>query len=465
MLDVSGHVRRTRNNAKVVEAVWTPENTVRITYNQGVKQACMNPMHGRAKLSYKVLHLVKCTWKHNISLMTAIPSTAKAKIYQYSHKICQACMVKYGPRCFKCDPSEGDIVPKLDTVFGEVAVTSVEDFTDSVRKWQHRRDEIEASYLVLHCTVVGREARFLRRKFDLKRWTTVHIVYSDVRDRMEPAGSGQNLEDSMFQNVWKTVMTEKVHSQDQPLISLFGNILLNEGVTFKDFKVNDVLVMYQPNIFAHLEGDAMGASINTLSLQLPLSRTFVEVAPSDCCLHDAVVHVQREPRTVEDDSFFLHGDLVARLFYKGVKKYFGQKICAEFEQRSMLGEQLNIGEEGHKLPFRKLFAARGGEVQFRRVANATQDVARRGGDMRSRVCSADTSVFELVCWTARGAPSGGDFVIPGLMYKFETNPGSALVFRPQRYFHATLPVSNRDLMNEKFAASFVTPTSVFQPTD
>ncbi|KAG0609132.1 hypothetical protein M758_8G160300 [Ceratodon purpureus] len=454
--DDEGPARRTRINAKVVEAVWTPEKTVRITYDIGVKHACMNPAHGKGTKLYTVLHLTRCTWKHNVSLMKPIPSITKPKLYQYCHKLCQSCLDKYGPQCFKCYPSDGDIVPKLDTVFAEVVITCVEDFTDAVREWQIRRDDVEASYLVLHCTVLGPEASLLRRKLDLKRSTTVHIVYSDVRDRMEPAGSGQNLEDTMFKNVWKIMMTEKVHSQDRPLVSFYGNILLNEGVTFNDFRVNDLLLMYQPNILTPLEQEAMRASINTLSLQLPFLRPFVEVAPSDCCLHDAVVHTHREPRTVEDDAVFQHGNLVAGLFYESAKRQFGDKIFAEFLQRAVLGERLKIGEEGQKLPFGKLFAARGGDVQFRRVATATQDVARRERDMRTRVCSVDTSGFELVCWTSRGAPSGGDFVIPGLMYKFETNSGSALIFRPRRYFHATLPASNRDLKNEKFAASFVT---------
>lgn len=440
----------------MTEAAWTTGNTVRITYNKGVKHACMNPIHGKANVSYRVLHLVRCTWKQNVKLMTAIPSTAKSKLYQYSHKLCEACVRKYGPHCFKCDPVEGDIVPKLDTVFGVAAILTVDDFTDAVQKWEQRRDEIEASYVVLHCTVLGPEARLLRRKFGLKRSTTVHVVYSDVRDRPAAAGSGQNLEDSTFQNVWRTVMAEKVHSQDRSLVSFFGNILLNVGMSFKDFRLHDILLMYNPNVFSPTEGDAVTASINTLSLQLPLTRTFVEAAPSDCCLRDAVAHTERDPVSVEDDGLFLHGSLVASLFYRSAKRHFGEKICAEFERRAELGERLKVGEDGRKLPFRQLFAARGGEVQFRRVANETHDVARRG-DIRSGVCSADTTGFELVCWTCRGAPGGGDFVIPGLMYKFETNSGSALLFRPRRYFHATLPTSNRDLRNEKFAASFVTP--------
>jgi hypothetical protein len=455
-LDVAerGQVRQTRRNAKVVEAVWTPEKTVRITYNQAVRHACINPIHGKGKATYSVLHLVRCTWKHNVKLMKETPSIAKSKPYQYTHKICEECMVKYGPHCFKCEPlDDSDIVPKLGTVFGEAAIMSVEDFTDAVRKWQQRRDGTDASYLVLHCTVLGPEARLLRRKFNLKRRTTVHVVYSDVRDRMEPAGSGQNLEESMFQRVWKTVMTERVHAQNQPLAAFFGNILLNDGVTFRDFRVNDLLVVYQPDVFVSspLEADAMRASINTLSL----ARTDADEA-AECCLRDAVVHSQREARTVEDDELVLHGDLVASLLYKNARRQFGEKLCAEFEQRARLGERLKLGEDGQKLPFRKLFAARGGEVPFRRVARATQDVASRAGDMRSRVCSVDTSGFELVCWTSRGAPRGGDFVIPGLMYKFETRSGSALVLRPRRYFHATLPASHRDLKNDKFAASFVT---------
>jgi hypothetical protein len=228
---------------------------------------------------------------------------------------------------------------------------------------------------------------------------------------------------------------------------------LNDGVTFRDFRVNDLLVVYQPDVFVSspLEADAMRASINTLSL----ARTDADEA-AECCLRDAVVHSQREARTVEDDELVLHGDLVASLLYKNARRQFGEKLCAEFEQRARLGERLKLGEDGQKLPFRKLFAARGGEVPFRRVARATQDVASRAGDMRSRVCSVDTSGFELVCWTSRGAPRGGDFVIPGLMYKFETRSGSALVLRPRRYFHATLPASHRDLKNDKFAASFVT---------
>lgn len=68
---------------------------------------------------------------------------------------------KYGPQCFKCYPSDGDIVPKLNTVYAEVVITCVEDFTDAVREWQIRRDDVEASYLVLHCTVLGPEASLL----------------------------------------------------------------------------------------------------------------------------------------------------------------------------------------------------------------------------------------------------------------------------------------------------------------
>lgn len=386
-------------------------------------------------------------------MMTAIPSTERSKLFQYCHKLCEPCLSRYGPRCFKCEPVEGDVTPIMNTVFGSEAITCVEDFRDSVKRWQDHRDEAEAMYLVLHCTVIGPEASLLRRRFSLKRSTVIHIVYSDVRDKMEPAGSGTNLEESEYQHVWKTTMKEKVHRQDFSMVSFFGNILLNESLCFNDFRVNDLLLMYEPNIFNSLEEDAIRVSINSLHMQ---SLPYVQAGPSECCLRDAVVHTHREPASREDDCTFQHGNLVASLFYEGIKRYFGGKIISEFEQRAGLGEALRIGDEGQKLPFRKLYAARGGEVRFRRVGNTTHDVARR--DARSRVCGWDTSGFELVCWTQRGNPVGGDFVIPGLMYRFETNPGCALIFRPTRYFHATLPTQNRDLKNEKFAAAFVTPT-------
>jgi hypothetical protein len=270
---------------------------------------------------------------------------------------------------------------------------------------------------------------------------------------MEPAGSGTNLEESEFQNLWKTTMKEKVYNQDHNLVAFFGNILLNESLSFNDFRVNDLLLMYSPNIFDSLEENAIRLSINSLQLHVQSPRA----TPTECCLHDAVVHAHREPSSEEDDCTFQHGNLVASVFYKAVKRSFGSKIVAEVEQRAGLGEALRIGDEGQKLPFLKLYASRGGEVQFRRVASISQDAARRDNP-RSRVCGWDTSGFEVVCWTQRGHPKGGDFVIPGLMYRFETSPGSTLIFRPTRYFHATLPTQNRDLLNEKFAAAFSTPT-------
>lgn len=437
-----------------MEAVWTPAKTVRITYDIGMKHACMNPIHGKAKQTYKVLHLVKCSWKNNVSMMTDVLSTDRSKPFQYCHKLCEPCLDMNGNRCFKCPPGEEGVTPILHTVFGSDSVTCVEDFKDSIERWSVLQREAQAAYIVVHCTVVGPEARLLRRKFSLKRSTRIHIVYSDVRDRMRQAGSGMNLEESVFQHMWRTIMKEKVPCQEsQSIVSFNGNILLNESLSFNDFRTEDLLLLYERNIFDRVEEEAIRVSINSLHTQ---SHPYVQAESSECCLRDAVVHTHREPTSQEDDCMFQLGNLVANLFYKAVKRYFSHKIVSEFEQRAGIGEALRIGDEGQKLPFRKLFAARGGEVRFRSVSNATHDVARR--DARSKVCGWDTSGFELVCWTQRGRPVGGDFVIPGLMYRFETSPGSCMIFRPSRYFHATLPMQNRDLKNEKFAAAFVTPT-------
>lgn len=89
------------------------------------------------------------------------------------------------------------------------------------------------------------------------------------------------------------------------------------------------------------------------------------------------------------------------------------------------------------MPFHNLYVARGGEVQLRR------GMAQDGGG------------FEIVCWTCYGAPAGGEFVVPGLMYKFDTGQGSTVLFRPNRFYHATLPAENRDRVNEKFAVAVV----------
>lgn len=446
-----------RNNARVTEAVWTPAKTVRITYDIGMKHACMNPVHGKAMTTYTVLHLVSCPWKNNVSMMTATPPTNKSKLYQYCHKLCEPCLNKYGPRCFKCDPPETEKTPLLNTVFGEEAITSVKDFLDSVQKWQQRREIAEVPFLVLHCTVLGKEARLIRQRFDLRRWTVVHIVYSDVRDKMEPGGSGTNLADSKFKDSWITIMKEKVYIQNQPMVSFFGNILLN-NLTFEDFKVHDVMVMYQPKIFNTFEARALRAALNSLYTYTPTSNAENEASVSSfgSCLHDAVVHTQRTPVTKEDQCLFENGNIVATQFYKSITEYFGGKIVSELEQRACLGQDLRVGDEGLKVPFHCMYIARGGEVKFRRGTNATHDVARRAGDARSRICTSDTSAYEIVCWTSCGAPQGGDFVIPGLMYKFQTDQGSALIFRPKRFFHATLPAENRDLGNEKYAAAFVT---------
>lgn len=148
-----------------------------------------------------------------------------------------------------------------------------------------------------------------------------------------------------------------------------------------------------------------------------------------------MTHSQRTRRGECDQALYDSANLVATQIYHGIASHFGSEVCRELERRgSGIEDEMRIGLEDETVPFRSLYVARGGEVEHRRGV---------------------VDGIEIVCWTSYGNPEGGEFVVPGLMYKFETGQGSTILFRPKRFYHATLPPENRDSVNEKFAVALI----------
>jgi hypothetical protein len=369
---------------------------------------------------------------------------------QYSPTMCEDCYAEYshtGP-CITCDDIddiEEDVEPILNILYAEDTISSSSDYVSLVKKWQDRRAKSGASFLVLHCNLLGREAQILRQKFCLKRHTTVHIVYSDVREDEAVPGSGVDLDSSPLKETWRIDMKKKVKTIREPTAVFLGNILLN-GMSFEDFTLDDVLIMYVPTIFAEFYAHSLSALMNSLHTFTPFlddsarkssSGGKVKAPAPVCCLENAVTHSQRKRISERDQALYDSANLVASQLYNGVSSHFGPHVCQELEQRAGLGHELRIGLEDETVPFHNLYVARGGEVRLRRGM------------------AGNSSGFEIVCWTAYGVPEGGEFVIPGLLYKFDTGQGSTILFRPNRFYHATLPPEKRDIVNEKFAVALV----------
>ncbi|XP_073393741.1 uncharacterized protein [Physcomitrium patens] len=377
-----------------------------------------------------------------------VMSSAQSFQVAGSHRSCQeiyeACSTDADHERSSID-CEGEMEVILDTLYGEEAITSASGFVELVRKWQDRRAECGTSFLVLHCDLFGQEAQLIRQRFSLKRNTNVHIVYSDVREGDAVVGSGYNLDTSFFKVTSKTAMKEKVKTIKEPTVVFLGNVLLN-GNNLGDFTLDDILVMYVPTIFAEFYAHSLSALMNSLHTFTPFlddgSRKSIRggkvKAPAPvCCLENVVTHSQRKRLSERDQALYDSANLVATQLYNGMSSYFGSLICQDLEQRSArLGFDLRIGLEDETVPFDNLYVARGGEVQLRRGVG-------------------DSSSYEIVCWTAYGSPEGGEFVIPGLLYKFDTGQGSTILFRPNRYYHATLAPEKRDIVNEKFAVALV----------
>lgn len=456
--------KRRRVHARVIEAKWTAAGTtVQITYDgNGVKHGCMNPLHGARKAPYHVLHLVKCPWKNNVKMMTSKPRITKSKPFQYCHKLCPDCLAQYGPRrCFKCDWNS-DTKLLFDTVVGDEAITSAEDFVACCKKWSAQQTKLNASFLVLHCTVLGREAQHLRHIFNLKGDTMIQIVYSDVRERTAMAGSGINLEASQFKDSWMTSMKEKVRGIKDPFVAFYGNVLLsNHKLT--DLTLEDVLVMYMPNILDEFQAQALPRLINTVHTFTPSldigsrksTRGKVIAPVRGCCLENTVVHSQRQPLTLQDQCLFEDANYIGSQFYKSMVSCFGAKVSHRLEHMVGLGQELRIGVGGgDTAPFHNLYMSRGGEVKLR--LGGREAAGNSGTTSTQETSESSPPQFEVVCWTKLGSPSGGEFVIPGLLLKFATDGGgSAILFRPNRYYHATLPTENRDLRSEMFAVAFI----------
>ena len=371
----------------------------------------------------------------------------------YCPKMCEECYAEYGHSgpCVTCDDiadteEAEDVEPLLDTLHAEDTIASASDYVSLVKKWQDRRAQLGASFLVLHCNLLGQEAQILRQRLCFKRNTTVHIVYSDVREAHGAPGSGVDLDASPLKETWRIIMKEKVNTIRDPTVVFLGNILLNGRTTFQDLTLDDVLIMYVPTIFAEFYAHSLSALMNSLHTFTPFlddgarksSRGGKVKAPAPvCCLENAVTHSQRKRISERDQALYDSANLVATQLYKGVSSHFGPHICQELEQRAGLGHELRIGLEDETVPFHNLYVARGGEVHLRRGM------------------ASDSSGFEIVCWTAFGSPEGGEFVVPGLLYKFHTGQGSTILFRPNRFFHATLPPEKRDVVNEKFAVALI----------
>lgn len=326
-----------------------------------------------------------------------------------------------------------DVVESLlDTVYAEETITSTEDYINQVKKWQHRRSELGASFVILHCNLLGQEAQIVRQKFSLKRNTGIHIVYSEVRDG---AAYGTNLEASSFRETWKTEIQQKAKTIREPT-AVFA--MRETRGSLDDLTMEDLLIMYVPTIFAEFYAHSLSALMNSLHTFTPfLDRKSSRVrAPAPaCCLENAVTHAQRKRRSERDQALYDSANLVATQLYHGIASHFGSKLCRELEMRgSGIDLEQRIGLEDETVPFCNLYVARGGEVEHRRGL-------------------ADG--FEIVCWTCYGSPGGGEFVVPGLMYKFDTGQGSTVLFRPNRFYHATLPPENRDVVNEKFAVALI----------
>ncbi|XP_024372993.1 uncharacterized protein [Physcomitrium patens] len=386
--------------------------------------------------------------KSYVMLKLRVMSSTQSLQTGAPHQSCQK--IREG-RYTEDDPSRPSINTDVeletiyDILYGEEAITSGSDFVRLVRMWQDRRAKAGTSFLVLHCVLLGHEAQMLRQKFSLKRNTSVQIVYSDVREGDGVAGSGVNLDTSIFKATWKTTMKEKVKTIKEPITVFLGNTLLN-GIHLSDFTLDDILIMYVPTIFAEFYAHSLSALMNSLHTFTPFlddsSRTSsrggkVKAPAPVCCLENAVTHSQRKRMSERDQALYDSANLVASQLYNGISSYFGPQVCRDLEQRSAgLGHDLRIGLEGETVPFHNLYVARGGEVQLRRGLG-------------------DSAGFEIVCWTAYGSPEGGEFVIPGLLYKFDTGQGSTILFRPNHYYHATLLPENRDIVNEKFAVALV----------
>lgn len=355
---------------------------------------------------------------------------------QYSPTRCKDCYGDTDP-CSACDDindmeEDGEVL--LDTLYAEDTIASESDFVNLVKKWQARRAEAGASFVVLHCTLLGPEAQILRQKFCLKRNMNIHIIYSDVRDGETAApGSGVDLDASPFKETWRIAMRENATTIRDPTAVFLGSTLLT-GASFHDLTLDDVLIMYAPTIFAEFYAHSLSALMNSLHTFTPFLGKTKSPAPVSC-LENAVTHSQRQRASERDQALYDSANLVATQLYNGVSSHFGPLVCHTLELRSgSPPSALRIGLEGGTVPFHNLFVARGGEVRLRQ---------------------SDSAGLEIVCWTSYGAPQGGEFVVPGLLYKFHTGQGSTILFRPDRFFHATLPPENRDVVNEKFAVALV----------
>ena len=393
-----------------------------------------------------------CSLMLNVRVMSSAQSfhSGGPPHEQYCPTMCEDCYSEYGHSdpCITCDDIddiEEGVKPLLDTLYAEDTIGSAAEYVELVKKWQDRRANSGASFLVLHCTLLGQEAQILRQKFCLKRNTSVHIVYSDVREGEAVPGSGVDLDASPYKETWRTDMKEKVKSIREPTTVFLGSTLLN-GMSLKDLTVDDILIMYVPTIFAEFYAHSLSALMNSLHTFTPIldegarksSRGGKVKAPAPiCCLENAVTHSQRKRISERDQALYDSANLVASQLYNGISSHFGPQVCQELEQRAGLGHELRIGLEDEIVPFHNLYVARGGEVQLRRGM------------------ASDSSGFEIVCWTAYGSPEGGEFVMPGLLYKFDTGQGSTILFRPNRFYHATLPPEKRDVVNEKFAVALI----------
>lgn len=313
----------------------------------------------------------------------------------------------------------------LDTVYAEETITCGEDYTNVVKKWQSRREQAGASFLILHCNFLGEEAQILRQKLSLNRNTSIHLVYSDV-----PVGL--NLE---TWETWRVEMKEKAQTVRDPTAVFQGQ----SKSRLDELTLEDLLVMYVPTMFAEFYAHSLSALMNSLHTFTPFLQdrksSRVKAPAPACSLQNVVTHSQRARRSERDQALYDSANLVATQLYHGVSSHFGPLVCRELEERgAAIDPQLRIGLEDETVPFCNLYVARGGEVE-------------------PRLGIADG--FEIVCWTCYGAPEGGEFVIPALMYKFDTGQGSTILFRPNRFFHATLPAANRDSANEKFAVALI----------
>lgn len=174
---------------------------MKLTYDtKGVLKACINPSHPTTT-SPTILHVLPCMWKDNLKVL-AEPTLDKPKRYSYCHRFCENCLEEFGPTYMRCKTTQQQVNPYVEVLNAEDTITSLEGFLSSVQKCkQFKEITKDAKYLVIHCSLVGKEAQNFRQKLDdLKSTTTIHIVYSNIDN-----GCGINLrEHATHKDTWQT---------------------------------------------------------------------------------------------------------------------------------------------------------------------------------------------------------------------------------------------------------------------